>query len=220
MSDFPTDRAVARPDHMPGMLRFGNFIVCGEPAELVKRDFAELSRAAYQAQGPRAFEDPKSSAVVHEAGHAALYAYYGLEMRLVKIRQRKKGIERGHWIGQAQPVESYSWATGPDTSPEKDFKDACILMAGWLAEVLFDSDNLRIGSSLDERTNAGLLSHNISQKTGVDLQQVRTAICSTTCSILKKNESVVRKIASVLDRNGCIRREVLSSILAKVEQPS
>jgi hypothetical protein len=220
MSDFGENRAAAPPHARAGTLRLGNLTISGEAAQLVKQDFAELARAAYQAQGSRAFEDPKSSAVVHEAGHAVLYAYGGFEMRFVGVRQCKKGIQRGHWMGKAQPVEEYLWSTGPDIPPDEDLRNACIQLAGWMAEVLFDSDNLRAGSSLDEIMQVRLLSHNISQKTGADPNQVIAGIYSITCRILKKNESVVREIASMLDRDGCIRRKALGSILAKVERPS
>jgi hypothetical protein len=216
-----SDLAIAaRPGHNPGTLRLGGAIFEGEVAELVKQEFTDLARVAYQAQGIKAFEDPKSAAVVHEAGHAVLCAYSGLEMRFLKVWQCKKGIQRGHWVGKFQPVEDCSWSTGPDTPPGEDLKNACTQIAGWMAEVLFDHDNLRPGSSLDEVIKARLLSSNFSHKTGADPKQVLMWICSITCSILKKNESVVREIASILDRDGVIRREALSAILANVERPS
>jgi hypothetical protein len=69
-------------------------------------------------------------------------------------------------------------------------------------------------------TQARLLSHNIAQKTGHDPHRILKAIHEATCSILKKNESVVREIATVLDRVGVVRRKELASILAKIERPS
>jgi hypothetical protein len=220
MSDLANDSAAAPLHATPATFRHGNLAISGDAAELVQHVVADLAHAAYQAQGPRAFEDPKSSAVVHEAGHAVLFACSGFEMRFVKVWQGKKGIRRGHWIGKGQPVEEYFWHSGPNTSPEEDFRNACIQLAGWMAEVLFDSENLRLGSSLDERTQAILAAHNISRKTGADPHQVGIAICAVTSSILQKNESVVREIASVLNRNGSIRGEALSAILARVERPS
>jgi hypothetical protein len=221
MSDFSKDKAAATPpDARPGTLRLGSFNFPGEAADAVRQNFEELRRAALQAQGPQAFDDPKSSAVVHEAGHAVLYAYYGWEMCFVEVWECKKSIEPGHWAGKAQPVEIFLPATESERAPEEDFKNACILMAGCLAEALFDSENFRLGSSLDERICAGFLSSNISLKTGVDLGQINTAIYGVTCSVLKKNERVVRDIASILDRDGVIRREALSAILAKVELPA
>src|SRR5437868_7014733 len=54
-------------------------------------------------------------------------------------------------------------SAGPDTLPEEDFKHACVLMAGRMAEVLFDTDNLRLASSLDEVIKVRLLGRNISK---------------------------------------------------------
>jgi hypothetical protein len=218
MSDFAYEKA-AGPDHEVGTLRLGTVTLVGEAAEWAKQQFAELHRAAYQHQGPRAFDDPKSSAVVHEAGHTVLYAHHGIEMRFVKVRECKKGIQRGHWVGHSQP-HTYVSCGGPNTSAEDDLKNACIELAGWAAEALFDTDNMRRGSSLDEVIHARLLALHIAQKTGRDPHQVLLEIYERTFTILKKNEGVVREIASLLDRKGVIRRTDLASILAKVERPS
>jgi hypothetical protein len=219
MTDFANENTAASPDRKAGTFRLGTIALAGETAELAKQDFKELSRAAHEQQGLRAFEDPKSSAVVHEAGHAVLYAYHGIEMKYVKVSERKKGIQRGHWVGNSQTV-NYKWGPGPDTLPEDDFKNACIIMAGRIAEELFDRDNRRLGSSLDEVIKVRMLSRNISQKTGLDPNYFMMNICAQTCSILQKNESVVRKIVRFLERNGVVRGKVLGSILAQVERPS
>jgi hypothetical protein len=219
MNNLAHQKAAVGLEHELETYRLGSVTITGEAAKLAKQELEELTLAACQHQGFRALENPKSSALVHEAGHAVLFAYHGIEMRVVKVWQCKKGIRRGHWVGRAQAVE-YKWCTGLDTSAEADFKHACIEIAGWIAEALFDPANLRSASSLDEVTQARLLSRNISQKTGVDPNDVIRAICSETGDILMENENVVREIASILDRKGVIRREALGTILAKVERLS
>lgn len=219
MTDFANENTGASSDCKAGTFRLGTITLAGEAAELAKQDFIELSRAAHEQQGSRAFDDPKSSAVVHEAGHAVLYAYHGIEMKYVKVHECKKGIQRGHWVGNSETV-NYKWGPGPDTLPEDDFKNACIIMAGRMAEELFDKDNRRLGSSLDEVIKVRMLSRKVSQKTGLDPNFVMKKICVQAGSILQKNESVVHVIAKLLERNGLVRRKVLGSILAKVERPS
>ena len=219
MTDFAYENTAAGPDRKAGTLRLGTITLAGEAAELAKQDYLELSHAAYEQQGLRAFEDPKSSAVVHEAGHAVLYAYYGIEMEFVKVRECKKGIQAGHWVGNARPV-NYKWGgSGPDTLPEDEFKNACILIAGRIAEELFDRENRRLGSSLDEFIGVRMLSRNISQKTGLDPNDVMMNICAQTCNILRNNESVLREIARFLECRRVVRGKVLRSILAKVVRP-
>jgi hypothetical protein len=218
MSDCANDKVVTGLDCKPRTLRLGTMTIAGESAEWAKQQFTELHHAAYQAQGPRAFDDPKSSAVVHEAGHAVLYAHHRIELSSVRVSQFKEGIERGHWTGKVKTVD-YLWHTGLDTPPQDDFKNACIQLAGWAAEALFDNNNMRLGSSLDEVIHARLLAVNIAQKTGHDPHQVLIEIFEKTFSILKKNETIVREIAALLDRDGIVRRKALGPILAKVGRP-
>ena len=219
MPDFATENTAASPDQKAGTFRLGTVTLAGEAAGLAKQEFEKLSRAAYEQQGLRAFEDPKSSAVVHEAGHAVLYAYHGIEMKYVKVHECKKGIQRGHWVGNSQAV-NYKWGPGPDTLPEDDFKNACIIIAGRIAEELFDSDNRRLGSSLDEVIKVRMLSRKVSQKTGLDPNYIMMKICAQAGIILQKNVSVVHEIAKLLERNGVVSGKVLGLILAKVERPS
>jgi hypothetical protein len=202
------------PNHQAETLTLGHMVLAGDAAEIAKQYIKKHWCAALAIQGPRAFEEPKSSAVVHEAGHAVLYAHHEIKVRYVKVWRQKSSIEQDHWVGKVKTTSIFH--TGPDTSPEDDFKNACILFAGRTAEELFDADNLRLGSSLDEVVHVQLLAHNISQKTGVDPNEIIKGICAATVSILKENEDVVREIASLIDRKGITRGKELQSILAKV----
>jgi hypothetical protein len=79
---------------------------------------------------------------------------------------------------------------------------------------------MRLGSSLDEVTQARIIACSIAQKIGEDPNRVWQAIDTKTRSILESNENVVREIASRLDRDHVVRRDALGSILAGVQRPS
>ena len=212
-----TNGQVAKRQNETGTVQLGARIVRREVAELAKQDFRELARMAYEQGGARAFEDPKSSAVVHEAAHAVLYAYHGIEVRYAKVWEHKKGIQRGHWVGKVQLVERQGCETSPCTSPKEDFKNACCQIAGRAGEVLFDRD-MRAASSIDELITVRMLCRNIAVKTGRDPGDVIVDVIETTADILKRNESVVREIANALDRKGVIRRAALAQILGSVKR--
>lgn len=205
--------------HASDTFQLGDMTIGAEAVELVKQQWEELARTAFQIQGVRTFDEPKSSAVVHEAGHAVLFASYGVPMRSVRVWPHKKGITRGHWVGRAQPTE-FKWRVGPDASPEVNFKHACIQIAGRIAEELFDTENLRLGSSLEEIIQVRIIAGSIAQKTQENPNRVLQAIVTETRSILKSNESVVREIASRLDRDQVVRRDALGAMLARVQRPS
>jgi hypothetical protein len=201
-----------------GTFHLGDMTLAVEAREPVKQQWQELTRRACLIQGDRAFDDPKSSAVVHEAGHAVLYAHHGVVVRYLKIWEGKKGM-RGHWVGRAK-TDKYPWSVGPDASPEVNFKHACIQIAGRVAEELFDTENLRLGSSLDEIIQAQIIAGSIAQKTQENPARVFQSIDANTRNILKVNEDVVREIARRLDRDHVVRRDALGVILGGVYRPS
>lgn len=177
-------------------------------------DAGQLARAALQTQGLRALENPLSAAVVHEAGHAVLYAVHGYAVERVKVWRKKRGFARGQWLGFTTVHNEI--ICGPDTSVDDDFKYATILLAGVLAEQIFDTANFRMGSSLDEVAVVRGLASNIVLKTGAEFTDVMVRVVAVTGKTLRHNEAVVREIASELQHHKIIGRRRLASFLAPV----
>jgi hypothetical protein len=110
-----------------------------------------------------------------------------------------------------------AWTATPTTSPEQDFRTACGIYAGVLAEHLFDKD-FRFASSLDEVLATELLAHQIAEKTGREPVDVIYEVRSVTAEILKTNADVVRAFARDLERHGAVRKRRLEELLERVCQ--
>jgi hypothetical protein len=217
INDFPVNQARASSEDC--RVQIGPFTFTGGTSLYAIADLDHLFRDAYAKQGPRAFEDPKSAAVVHEAGHAVVFACFGLQVSCVKVRQKKKGADRGHWIGLTEVVGGYKFELDPQTAVNDDVRNACILFAGRAAELLFDTENFRLASSMDELVTVRALVLSIANKADLLPDEVQTKIAAMTFRILQENEAIVREIARLLNLKGVIRREALAPTLARVKRP-
>jgi hypothetical protein len=186
----------------------------GESIDALRRDALGHIQGIAATHGQRALENPRSSAIVHEAGHAVMYAHFGEAVRYVKVWKRKRGLFAGQWLGVA--MGGSKWRSDANTSPESDFRQACHQMAGVIAEIVFDTRNFRTTSSTDEVITAQLLASNIATKTGGDAEKVMMQVILVTRQILKNNAGIVREIATLLDRNKVVRKKRLEPILAGV----
>jgi hypothetical protein len=186
----------------------------GESIDALRRDALGHIQGIAPSHGQRALENPRSAAIVHEAGHAVMYAHFGEAVRYVKIRKRKRGVFAGQWLGVA--MGGSKWRSDSKTSPESDFRQACYQMAGVIAEIVFDTSNFRLTSSTDEVIRARLLASNIAVKTAADAENVMMQVISVTRKILKDNAGIVREIATLLDRHKVVRKKRLAPILAWV----
>jgi hypothetical protein len=182
--------------------------------QFIQDDVARMLRGALATQGLRAIENPLSAAVVHEAGHAVLYAAYGHEVRSLKVWQKKRGAQRGHWVGFT--TAGAGLRIRPDTRVESDFLYATIVLSGVLAEQMFDHQNFREASSLDEIAKTRALASNIALQTGAEFEQVMTGIVKATMTVLRANEHSVREIAAELERRKIICRGRLAELLKNV----
>ena len=121
---------------------------CEATAEPVVREaFAKLARQAYALQGLRAFEITERATAVHEAGHAVVATAYGHLVSRVRT-QRKRIGEQKIWVGRT--YYDVVPRTGPASTVRDDLDAACNLIAGVLAEAMFDHDDFRFGSSINE----------------------------------------------------------------------
>jgi hypothetical protein len=189
-----------------------------EALEVMRRHGREILSNAVAVQGPRALENPLSAAKFHEAGHAVVYTHFGEEVLGCEIWQHKRGAERGQWAGKT--LLGREWKSDPTTSPEEDFRAACCVYAGVLAEFLFDPANFRGGSSVDEVLLAKGLAHNVALKTRRQPGDVLGEVLRVTTEILISNADVVRKIAADLKRHGAVRKLRLKALLGRVPSPA
>ena len=200
-------------------LKLGSVTMLGgaESIEDTRQHIRDRIAEAVAAGGARALENPHSSTIFHEAGHTVVHTHFGHCVRYCKIWKCKRGSERGQWTGMT--MTDRKWRTDETTSPEDDFRQACCLMAGVLAEILFDHDNFRQASSLDEIICADVLAVNIAIKTGRDGRDgrdVKQQVIAATTDILKSNADVVHDIAKKLKRHATLRGVRLSTLLGRV----
>src|SRR5688572_352146 len=148
----------------PQTLRLKNVTLQGsrEVSDLVRIQLSQLITNAVALQGPRALESTLTSTKFHEAGHAVVHAHFGREVLECKIWEIEEGAERGQWTGETTVAEN--WKSDKTTSPEDDFRQACCLVGGVLAESLFNRDDFRLASSADEVMVVKTLAVNIATK--------------------------------------------------------
>jgi hypothetical protein len=194
----------------------GGAQISADPAatQHVRDQALTLLTNAIAAQGPRALENPRSSTIFHEAGHAVVHAHFGDAVVRCKVWQIKRGDEQGQWTGET--VAGQDWKSDEATSAKQDFRRACCLIAGQIAELLFDHVNFRQASSVDEVVIANSLAANAALKTGRDQRSVMMQVVRATKDILERNEDLVRKVAEGLERQGVLRKPFLTPLLAGV----
>jgi hypothetical protein len=175
----------------------------------------ELARFVLAAQGPAAFECSKRSAAVHEAGHCIITKALGQPVTRTKIERRNVG-ERVVWLGET--LGPPAWECTPETDPRDDFREGISLIAGFIAEVVFDGDNLRFGSSLNEIAVTNAIAHNIAVKLKADPSDVMRQIMAAAGDTLLRNADAVRAIAERLERKRTIDGPRLAKMLAGVER--
>lgn len=197
-------------------LQLGSVTMSGSAEDILeaRRRLEEQVNQTLAEQGPRALDNPHSSAVYHEAGHVVVYAHFGMPVRKCKIARVKRGSSHGQWIGFTSGGQK--WRSDRSTPPADDFRHACCAIAGLFAEMLFDSANFRQASSIDEVAIAEGLAFNISRKTSHPYAEVYTRIALATADILQQNQNVVRAVAAKLDRHGVVRQRQLTAMLAGI----
>lgn len=175
-------------------------ILSGDANTLADIDHARMSRLdrAHAAQGVAAFESLRSVAIAHEAGHSILYAHHGFEVCKTKVWKQNRGVMRGQWTGET--VAGGKWCVNQSTAPQQDFKIASILIAGGFSEIMFDFENIRAGSSVDELITGQTIAQTIAGKLGREPEEVWWQIITATGDVLKQNTDVIKNISRELDR--------------------
>jgi hypothetical protein len=172
---------------------------------------AQMIEAAHQRQGANAFVNPKSSTIVHEAGHVVVATDLGTEVKVSRVWR----ADNANWCGETI-YRGGNMESGPHTDPQSDFRWACITIAGLLSEMVFDTENFRHGSSIDEVLLCGVFVKNIAGKTERTFVDIQTEVIAKTNMILRRNATVMRQIARRLEYSSELSRHQLRPFLTRV----
>jgi hypothetical protein len=170
----------------------------------------DAARQAFSVGGRKAFEATERLAALHEAGHATLYAAYGMAVRQLWIRSVRIGGVLT-WIGSCET--GLGWHIDECTSPDHDLRIARIIMSGRLAEMIFAEDEFREGSSLDETVLAGSICCTAAHKLGCSASDIVWETMAETLEVLYAHERHVMGIAAALMRSRKRRGPKLSRLL-------
>ncbi len=188
---------------------------CEATAEPVVREaFAKLARQAYALQGLRAFENTERATALHEAGHAVVATAYGHLVSRARIRRKQIG-EQKIWVGRT--YYDVVPCTGPGSAVRDDLDAACNLIDGVLAEQMFDGDDFRLGSSINEIVFFQCVVENIAFKTRAPFEKIATRVFAVVSGILHQHRDLVELLAVELMRRGTLRGQALSRLLHAVK---
>jgi hypothetical protein len=180
--------------------------------EFMLEEFRDRARAAYAEQGMRAFENTKRATAVHEAGHVVIAIMSGRTVERVWIKRRRVGDAK-FWIGRT--LDGVSHGTTPDSPVEADVATARSQIAGVLAELMFDRDDFRRGSSLDEMVAFKMIVVNISNKTGAEFEDVAMGIIAGVRADLERHRHEVEAIAAALMARCELKTGALTTVIKR-----
>jgi hypothetical protein len=176
------------------------------------RQFCDLAKAAFAQQGMRAFENTKRATAIHEAGHVVIAIMSGRTVERVWIKRRRVGDAK-FWIGRT--LDGFSYGTTPDSPVEADVAAARSLIAGVLAEWLFDRDDFRRGSSLNEVISFQVIVDSISNKTGEAFEIITQEIARSVFADLDRHRHEVEAIAAALMARGELKTASLMQVIKR-----
>ena len=124
-----------------------------EDQRIYAQAYVHAWKEAMQRQGNCAFDYSKESTAIHEAGHLVIGALDGFSFASSRI-----WCEDNIWLGftasNDEDVHAGTVKTGGLATVESNLMAARYVMAGYMAERVFEGAEGREGSSLDERVTA------------------------------------------------------------------
>jgi hypothetical protein len=178
-----------------------------------------LARAAVQQHGERAVLFTRRSAAIHEAGHAVVFArtadeivYHSPYRLTLKQRKTPWGPTWGGFtaVSPSAPELQINSLDHPEMMRIHGLR----LLAGVLAEVMFDGSDFRTGSSVDEIAVAQQIANSIAGPERTP-QNVMAEMMLETAAMLRADKESLLRIAARLERDRKIGPSDLRRMLPK-----
>jgi hypothetical protein len=183
-----------------------------ETRAFMLRQFRGMAKIAIAQQGMSAFENTKRATAYHEAGHVVIAILAGQTVSRVWIKRKRDGDAK-FWTGRT--FDGSCHGTAPDSPVEADVAAARALIAGVLAEWLFDGGDFRLGSSLNEVVAFQAIVANISNKTGAAFEDVAMEIAADVFADLDQRRHEVEAIAAALMARGELKTAALTRVIKR-----
>lgn len=187
----------------------------------VNQQVAQMARKAYQLQGDDAFVCTKRAAALHECGHALVFHLTANDILsppyAVEIRETSKGV----WEGFASHRPNYARREIQldKISPKYTLLEGVRTLSGYCAEWLFDQDDFRIGSSPHDVALTTGLANIYAQLAGGSYSDAFEIMQTLAMDMLDANASLVKSMASRLERAHRMEEAELRHYLASAEKP-
>jgi hypothetical protein len=162
---------------------------------------------------------PRSSAIAHEAGHCIIGTAEGLTITSVRIFRRDIGYGPV-WCGQTD--EAAPWNFTPNTPTATMLARARYIIAGIVAEKIFDPDGVRAGSSIDEVVLSQLICDGVLMDRRDEFPGIKhpkelwSACWRQTVGILMRNADAARGLMQKLERSERLYGKPLAASLRRV----
>jgi hypothetical protein len=183
---------------------------------IITKEFVEIVERVKKRDGISALDMPRTTAIVHEAGHVIVGVHEGLGVKYVRVGDLTRN-GRIYWGGYVL-YTSGRWHMSENTKPEDDLKHVRTMIAGVIAERLFDPKNYRELSGLDEILVAQTACMGIAPKLNTKQEDLWQLTWNHTKAILIYNKTVVRELMAKLKVTGSLRNTPLKSTVSKVRQ--
>jgi hypothetical protein len=202
---------------------FPSWLQSGSPetkeaiANVMAQEFMRLMRL----EGVRAFEMPRTAAIAHETGHAIVETVLGGRVKSVEIHSCPKLIRLGvehAWGGVVHCHDAKPWTITRDTPAIELRHRIYRLIAGAVAEFVLDPDNVRSGSSLDERVVGQMICADLHQRErrGGHPSETWGECWDWVRAAIELNADIGRQLGEKLDALQRMKGKPLDAILRRV----
>jgi hypothetical protein len=164
----------------------------------------------------KAFDYNRRAAAAHEAGHAVIYAAFGLSLERIQVQRRFiKGLETPVWVGCCE-TDRAPFTIDPANGPHLYIREICFLAAGALGELRLAPGGLLPGSSLDERVFCTMLCHTAETAFGWPEHAAGCLVGKIVKTLLSDFAAEHGRLTGRLLRNKVVRAAELGRLLAPV----
>lgn len=183
---------------------------------------AALEDTAVHRQGYKALASKRPDAAAHEAGHAVMFASFGIPVASVEIFpepwpwQMPEGAGREYWCGLTNP-DMKAYEADDQTPPHRLFEQSLSLLAGWTAEQMLRGAKFRQASSANEVIYADDVLERLAAHLKLPSLHVRDIARREAKIRLETNIGALIRVEAALLRHRKIDREQAQKLLADVK---